>query len=309
MLYLTRSMKKALIIGSFLFLILTLTACEIPFFGKKKKAALQVGSTPKATVFLDENQKGTTPFFDDNLEAGEYTLKLVPEPTESSLSPWQQKIKLTSSIMTVVNREFGPTEEESSSEVLTLEEISDKNTSSLAVVTDPDQAIVKVDAEPKGFAPITIDQIPPGDHSITISLPGFREKTIKAKTQASYKLTVSVKLAKEAVSEEEKEATESAEAKESPSPTPKTTPKPQTSPAPVSTTSASPPPKPYVKIKDTPTGWLRVRIEPSLTATEAAKVNPSQMFSLLDEQEGWYKIRYQTGKEGWISAQYAEKFE
>lgn len=300
-------MKKALIIASFFLLSLTLTACTIPFIGQKKNAALNVNSTPKATVFLDENQIGITPLMEDKLTPGEYTIKLVPE--QQDLSPWQQKIRLTSSLMTVVNREFSAQEEESSSEILYLEEIPDKKSASIAIVSDPDQAVIKLDAEPKGFAPLNIEQVSLGDHTITISLPGYKEKTLKAQTQAGYKLTVSVKLAKEPAPQEEQEATESAEAKESPSPSPKTTPKPQTSPAPVSTTSASPPPKPYVKIKDTPTGWLRVRVEPSLTATEAAKVNPGQMFSLLDEQADWYKIRYQTAKEGWISAQYAEKFE
>jgi hypothetical protein len=301
-------MKKVLIALSLLSLTLFLTACQIPFFGKEKKAALQVGSTPKSTVFLDEDQIGITPFFDDDLKAGEYTLKLVPEQTSSPLASWQQKIKLTPSILTVVNREFAATEEESSHEILTLEEISDKDNSSLAVVTDPDRAVIKIDAEPKGFAPITIDQITPGDHEIVISLPGFREKSIKAKTQAGYKLTVSVKLAKETTPpEDEEEATESAEAKESP--TPKSTPKPETTPAPVSTTSASPPPKPYVKIKETGTGWLRVRMEPSLEATEAAKVNVGTMHPYLGEQSGWYKISYETAKEGWVYATYAEKVE
>ncbi len=303
-------MKKVLIALSFLSLTLFLTACQIPFFGKEKKAALQVGSTPKSTVFLDEDQVGITPFFDDNLKPGEYTLKLVPEQTGSPLASWQQKIKLTPSILTVVNREFAATEEESSHEVLTLEEISDKDNSSLAVVTDPDRAVIKIDAEPKGFAPITIDQITPSDHEIIISLPGFREKSIKAKTQAGYKLTVSVKLAKETEPpEEEEEATESAEAKESPTPAPKSTPTPTSATSPQPTTSASPPPKPYVKIKDTPTGWLRVRMEPSLDATEAAKVNVGTMHPYLGEESGWYKIRYETAKEGWVYATYAEKVE
>jgi len=74
-------------------------------------------------------------------------------------------------------------------------------------------------------------------------------------------------------------------------------------------TEGPPMAKPYVLIKETPTGWLRVRMEPSTTATEAAKVNPGEKYPLLEEKGGWYKIRYSGDKEGWISAQYATKFE
>jgi uncharacterized protein YgiM (DUF1202 family) len=50
-------------------------------------------------------------------------------------------------------------------------------------------------------------------------------------------------------------------------------------------------------------------MEPSTVATEAAKVNPGEMYPLLDEESGWYKIEYQKDEEGWISGQYAEKYE
>jgi N-acetylmuramoyl-L-alanine amidase len=64
-----------------------------------------------------------------------------------------------------------------------------------------------------------------------------------------------------------------------------------------------------VVIKNTPTGWLRVRMEPSLSATEAAKVKPGEKYTLLDEKNGWYKISYKEGEEGWISGRYAKKLD
>jgi uncharacterized protein YgiM (DUF1202 family) len=60
---------------------------------------------------------------------------------------------------------------------------------------------------------------------------------------------------------------------------------------------------------DTPTGFLRVRKEASTTAEEIGRVNPGEFFRLLDEQNSWYKIEFQTDKEGWVSGQYAQKFE
>ncbi len=50
-----------------------------------------------------------------------------------------------------------------------------------------------------------------------------------------------------------------------------------------------------------------MRKEPSTSAQELAKVNPGEEYPLLEEKSGWYKIEYEIGKEGWISATYAQK--
>ncbi len=69
------------------------------------------------------------------------------------------------------------------------------------------------------------------------------------------------------------------------------------------------PPKPFIIIEDTPTGFLRVRMEPSTTATEAGRVNPGEKYTILEEDNGWYEIEYDEEKTGWVSGQYAEKVE
>ena len=71
-------------------------------------------------------------------------------------------------------------------------------------------------------------------------------------------------------------------------------------------TDADEPEKPYVEIKETPTGWLRVRSAPSTNATESGQVKPGETYSYLEEEEnGWYKIEFE-GKPGWISGTYAD---
>jgi hypothetical protein len=268
-------------------------------------AALQISSTPSATVFLDGESKGITPFFNEKLTPGEHLVKLVPEATTDQLVSWEGKVNLTPNILTVINRIFGPTEAESSGEILSLEKINKKDRSSLEIISIPDQAIIKVDGEPKGFAPVSVEDLSAGDHPVTSSAPGYEERTITAHTIAGYKLTVTIQLAKQ---KEEKEATPSAEPKEeepkeeatgTPTPTPKTkvTPTPSVE-------------KPYVLIKETPTGWLRVREEASIESTELAKVNTGETYSYLGETEnGWYKIEYQEGEEGWVSGTYSELVE
>jgi uncharacterized protein YgiM (DUF1202 family) len=179
----------------------------------------------------------------------------------------------------------------------------------LAVVSIPDGSLVKINGEPKGFAPILEENLTPGDYQVVVGSAGYEEKTVTAQTVAGYKLTVNAKLAQkiEGIAEatpsaelEEGEEEEEEEEEPSPSPSPKTSPKP----------SATPPDKPYVKIKETPTGWLRVRAEPSTEAEELTKVDPGDMFPYLDEeQSGWYKIEYEEGEEGWVSGVYCDLIE
>lgn len=60
------------------------------------------------------------------------------------------------------------------------------------------------------------------------------------------------------------------------------------------------------KIKDTPTGWLRVRSEPSLDGAEIARVNSTEEYKVLEEQEGWTKIQINETTQGWVSSDYVE---
>lgn len=256
---------------------------------KKAEAGLQVNSIPASTVFLDEKHVGKTPFKEEKLSPGEVTLRLVPEETTFALSPWETKIKLVNGAMTIVNQEFGETEEASAGEVMTLEKIADRKTASLAVISLPDSAMVRIGGETKGFTPFSLEKLDGGEYQISVTASGYKERSVRANLRPEYKLILNVKLAKE---------TEVSEAEVTGTPTP--------SPGAPTPTS---PPRPYVLIKDTPTGWLRVRMEPTTTATEAAKVNPGEKYPLLDEESGWYKIEYEADKEGWISGQYAEKYE
>ena len=287
-----------------LFLLLAAVSLFSGCLPGREKTALQVNSTPKATVFINNKQVGSTPFIDEKLSPGEITVKLVPETTVVNLSPWETKVKLTGGVMAVVNREFGQTEASSAGEILTLEKSQDKESSVLAVISNPDSAVVRLDGEAKGFTPLSLEKVAPGEREIVISATGFAERTIKAKLVAGFKLTLNVKLAQK---EEEK-------IEISPTPIPtgtgaKITPKPSPTGTKPTGPTLTPPARPYVEIKDTPTGWLRVRTEPSTTATESAKVNPGERYPLLDESGGWYKIQYQEDKEGWISGRYAEKYE
>ena len=188
-------MKKFLIIVIILVFSLVLGGCTIPFVGNQKKAALQITSNPKTTVFLDDERLGSTPFFNDKIKAAEYKIKLVPENDAGNLS-WEGKVKLVGGVLTVISRDLGDGEETSSGYVLSLEPRTDKSKASAAVITKPDGAVVAVDGEPKGFAPLNIEDLDEGEHNLVISSPGFVEKSVKAKLIKGYKLIASVQLAR-----------------------------------------------------------------------------------------------------------------
>lgn len=290
-------------IGSLLLAAFVLSGCSL--LAGRKKAALSVSATPKATLFLDGDHLGQTPYYNEKLKPGEYVLKIVPEASGGqALTVWEGRVSLSPGILTVVKRELGLTPELSSGEILSFEPLADKNAVSMAVVTTPDGAVVNLDGEPKGFAPLSIDNLSEGEHILVVSSPGYQEKNIKAKTVKGHKLIASVQLAREPVAAgsdktETDEATESAKA----SPKPKASPK--------ADSGDQEPARPYVQINSPEIGWVRVREKPTTAEdNELTKVDHGEKFPLLDTTEsGWYKIEYQTGKQGWISGKYAEKYE
>jgi len=285
--------KGIIIIVIVLALVLVGLIIKSKFFGRQGPGALQISTTPTATVFLDGTQAGITPYFDDKIKAGEHTVKLVPESTEENLTSWEGKVNLLPGILTSIKRTFAVNEAESSSEMITLEKAGRKDQSSLAVISIPDQAVVKLNGEPKGFTPLSLEDLAPADYQITISSSGYEEKTVSAHTIGGYKLIVNVKLAQTMEGIEEATPSGATEEEAETTPTPKA--------------QATPPAKPYVKVKDTPTGFLRVRMGPSTSATETAQIKPGEMYPYLDEEkDGWLKIEYKKDEEGWVSGVYVD---
>lgn len=296
-------MKRSWLIGVVVVLILVLVGVIVKtkFFGRPGMAALSVSTTPKATVFIDGVQAGSTPLLNDQIEAGEHLVKLVPEATLDGLVSWEARVNLSPNVLTIINRSLGPSEAESGGETIWLEKIASKDKSSLAVVSIPDQAVVKIDGEPKGFAPVLLEDLTPGSYQVVVASPGYEERSVSVKTVVGFKLIINVQLIRQIEGIEEAtpsaETTEEEEAEEE-EPTPTPTKKPEA--------KVTPPPKPYVVIKETPTGWLRVREKPSTDSEELGRVEPDEMYPYLEEEEnGWYKIDYD-GEEGWISGVYAD---
>ena len=295
------TMKRKIFFFVGLLLLIAAIVGGISLIGGKssKQGELRVDSQPVASIFLDNKHIGRTPY-KDKVAVGEYTIKLVPETTVGTPASWQGKIAVGANLLTYVNSVLSDSELTSAVDVLWLEKISSK-TSEVSITTNPDGATMLIDNVTKGVTPLTVSDLAPGDHTLTVNSPGFVSRTLKTKTTAGYRLIASIKLALsgEPIPTPTKEAT------------PSSTLTGKTTPTKTATSSGTlqDPSKPFAVIKDTPTGFLRVRMEPSTSATESARVNPGEKYHIYDETSGWYQIIYSGTSKGWISGQYAEKVE
>jgi len=65
----------------------------------------------------------------------------------------------------------------------------------------------------------------------------------------------------------------------------------------------------YVKITETPTGWLNVRSGPGTNFEKITRVDVGGKYVLLEDGKKWYKIKLDDEVEGWIFSEYALKIE
>lgn len=249
---------------------------------------LKVVSTPTTSVFVNNVEQAKTPY-EVQLKVGEAVLKLIPEGEATSTATWQGKIKIYKNTLTYVNRELGNSDITSAGEVFTAVRMDKKPTSpdsgEISIDTDPIGAIVSLDNDEKGIAPVILADVPKGQHEISVFMPGFFRRTQKINVETGFRVDASFKLA---VDENQKKEDDKLKAKQA-------------------SDSGKLKSQIMIKIKDTPTGFLRVRSNPSVNASESAQVKPGDLFEVLEEQDGWYKISYEKDKQGWIFAQYADK--
>lgn len=183
---------------------------------------------------------------------------------------WQGNIKLTSQTMAIINRDLASDQASSSGEVLTL----DKGRG-VTVISSPSNAEVETDGKSVGKTPISVN-LASGEHTFVISHPNYLKRSIKATLPAGFNLTISTDLA---LSEVDLTAVS----------------------APVITQTQE------VVVRQTPTGFLRVRDQAALSGKEIAKVNTGEKLILLEELSGWDRVRLSNNTEGFVSSTYVEK--
>jgi len=300
-------LKSSLMIAVF---SVVLSACSL--VKKEEVAGLQItteGST--ASVFLNGQFSTKTPFNDQKLKPGKYTVRLEPEV--SGLSTYETSVTVYPGTIAVMNWQFGATPETSGGTIFEMEPLKKKGSSALSIVSIPDGTIVKVDDASQGFTPVLMSSITAGAHKVQITLPSYKPQEETLNVVEGFQMNVTVKLSKDKTILEKKAETSEAEIasdsaqeasstakkddkKTTPTPTPKVSPvvKDQTAK------------KPYVEILNTGTGWLRVRDKADASGKELAKVDTGKTYPYVETEAGWHLIEYEDGEEGWVSAQYAK---
>lgn len=293
-------MKKVFILVSPLLIAIIIFVGVTYFLNKTSgKGALQVTSFPESNVYLNEKLIGKTPFcigtekckLQDMLKIGEYSIKLVP--VEKEFKPYDAKISINKSTLTVVDRTFS-SGASSSGSIITLDPILNKKDAELLVISLPTSSNVFLDSNRVGSTPLLLKNLTESDHDLHVTKDGYSDKLIKIRATSGYKLTSLIFLGvnpnfsttsaglESETKDSSKEATESA-------------------------TISSP----KVLILNTPTGFLRVRERGSISSLEIDRVLPGEAYELLDEKDGWFEIKLASPsgehKTGWVSTQYAKR--
>ena len=243
------------------------------------KSGVEIMSYPTAAVIIDGKEAGMTPYRNNSLKPGRIELKLKSDKGE-----WTKTLELKNNISTVVYWEFGDEEEEENGYVLYMEKTGDMERSGLMVQSTPSKGTVSIDGEIKGMSPMKINDIGEGDKKVTITYPGRKNSNVFVKAIKGYQLVIETKLGKEKATTE---------------------PKNEEIVQPTSIGGGST----TVTIKQTETGWLRVRDAAGSSGKEVAKVKPGEEYQFVDEEAGWYLINLGGGNSGWVSASYADKSE
>lgn len=251
---------------------------------RSEKGALQVTSSPQSKVYINDEYIGETPLCkcqsSDMVMPGDYTVRLVP--LDSTLQEFQDKITVAPGVLTVVDRKFGKNAESEGS-IISLTPLDDKSKSQLLVVSFPQGATVLLDDQNIGTTPLVSNNPTESDHDLKVSKDGYNEKEIRIRTPLGYKLTIAAYLSTNTTTLSPNSVSHL--------PT-----------APVSVT-----PTTNIMILDTPTGFLRVHLDPSATSAEVGEVTPGKTYKMVKEQNGWYEITMDNGKAGWVSSQYARQ--
>lgn len=149
--------------------------------------SIMISSSPSASISINDTTLGITTYQDPHIKSGEYNLKLST-PNSSSIPDkvWETKFKVDSGSQVVINYEFNKSSNLGSGEILTVEKGN-----GLVVLSDPDQAQIKIDDKDVSSTPqeITINQ---GIHTINISKEGYLTRELKVKISNGSKLITKV---------------------------------------------------------------------------------------------------------------------
>lgn len=151
--------------------------------------SLQVlSSSSRARVYLSDKLVGETDYRDSH-RPGTYPLRV--ESATGSAKPWQGQVRISSSALTVVDRDLGPSAEFSSGVVLALSQGS-----GVSVTSTPEGAKVYLDGTEVGQTPVARPSPSPGTHQLKVEYTGYLPREVEINVTTGWKLDVAVELYK-----------------------------------------------------------------------------------------------------------------
>ncbi|MFA5025132.1 MAG: PEGA domain-containing protein [Candidatus Shapirobacteria bacterium] len=251
--------------------IMTAFFCSLLFGGCGiDKSGVEITSKPIAKVYINGKESGTTPYKNNTLKPGDIYLKL----DDNKGNFWERKIKLENNVTSVINWNFD--DNRNTGYILSMEKTGGNG--SILVNSNPDGAMIYLDGEARNNSPSKIESVEDGDKKLSINYPGYKTINLIIKVVKGYQLIVDAKLEKEVRADTGVTIT----------------------PIPTSILG------PKIRIKETETGWLRIRDAANNNGIEIGKAKPGDVYELISENNGWYQIKF-GGKNGWVSTKYAEK--
>lgn len=237
------------------------------YLGYQPRAGLKVTSNPQASIYLNNQQIGQTPYEDHSLAVGKYQIRIGDGEAK-----WEGSVNLNSGVVTVVNRDLPTPQSTSSGEVLTLD-----TGKGVVISSNPADCEVEIDGKVVGKTPLSLYDLPVGEHVFIIRHDDFLARSVKAYLPEDKTLTMDIDLSAMVA------------------PAVSVTPPPVITPAKA------------LKVSGTPNGFLRVRAKPSTTSAEIGRINEGETVNVIEQSSDWYKIKLDDGKVGYVSSQYVTK--
>lgn len=264
-------MKKTII---WILVFISLLALFLRFSNKFAEIFLGIKQTSGISILSEP--KDATVFLDEKevgktpFEDKNLEVREYKVRITSDGASWEGKVSLNEGTVTVVNRDLSKDQSSSAGETLSLQ-----RGKGITLISNPSSADIEIDGKAYNQTPVTVD-VESGEHTILVSHQNFLKRSIKADLPKGFNLVISTDLA---LSEADL------------------------------TTISTPVinQTPEVVVKQTPTGFLRVRDKPSLLGKEIAQVKPGDKLVLLEEAPDWDRVRLSDNTEGYVSAVYVEK--
>lgn len=291
-------------------ILIVLTGVGLAFhlyiFGaaNKKSGNILIYASPDSTVFVNNIAEGRTPISIE-LAPGKYKIKLIPNALnpakEEKAIPWEGTVEVYSKYTTFVRRDLENTENESAGETVIMMKSNaelKRDKGEVRVRSIPEGAIISLDGADVGVSPDAFIDVAPGVHDISVYATRYKRRSVQVNVLSGLATLVDFELGVDPDYEKKYpfgvlfEASSSATLPN----VPKTTREP--------TPTASPE---NVEVLDTPTGFLRVRQEPSLSGKEVAQVKPGEIYPFISSENGWTKIKLTDGNVGWVSSEYVKE--